>query len=463
MNDKLKHIDDYFKAHLEGYESDSSDNLWRKLGLLLFLKKFGIWIGTGVILGTIIIYYFFMMTVVDNNYSNFTMQTNFSTDDSSVNINNSKENIKQNLAKVNQLEDSIESNTLKSTDQSTQTQVEPFSDNHINTSFAKTEGSDNLTSKLKYSEPNSGFIRPTSPGQQEVNNRDNKITNQTILNQETIAYNPITYYPGKINTRNISTQLSSITSEEKIERKSSLSNKWALDLYVNPIYVVQKHTSENGFEEYTKYRKDSEEPAWSINIGAEINYSIKDFFIQSGLNYTDYSQKYQYSTTSQNIDYYYLIDTTWIWIIDPPFIEPYPISIDSSKVPVYNPITSNISGKNHYQYLEIPLSVGYQHEFKKINLEISTGISYGFFISAKGKIPDASNSSFLDLNDQNDLIQNNINFLLYAGLEYKLSDSWGIIIKPNYTQNLNSTFNSDFPVKQKFITFGVAFGIRIKL
>lgn len=460
MKNNLKHIDDFFKKHLEGFESHTSVNLWRKLSWLLLLKKFGFWIGIGAVLSGMILTYFLLSPSENINQSGVMVNNNRNTD-SSINFSNYKDKISKSINKNNKREYEIDLKIINSTDNIKQTSEEP--ETYIstkNTYSEQAQVTQVLNEQVKSNSDSKFQLVSTT---HESDNIVNSISLLPILNQEKIAIEPIEIHTNLINIKNNSHPLSTVPDPEKTKQKSTFANEWSLDLFINPSIVDQSISANSNYENHINYRENSEDPAISVGFGAEIKYSFNGFFLQSGLNYSIYAQKYQYKLTTINTNYYYLYDTTWIWIVDPPIIEPYPTSIDSTLVPVYEPTTSTTTGKNQYHYLEIPLLVGYQHKFKKVNIEIGTGVSYGFFISANGKLPEISNTSFLDLNKQTDLIQNNFNFLLYVGLEYKLNNKWGILLKPNYKQNLNSIFSSDFPVKQKFTTFGLAFGVRINL
>jgi len=460
MDDKLKHIDDYFKKHLEGFKGSSSVNLWRKLSLLLLLKEFRVWIGIGAVLSGMILTYFLLSPSENINQSDVKVNNNRNTD-SSIDFSDYQDKISKSIDDNNKRGYEIDLKTINSTDNIKQTSEEP--ETYISTKNTYSEQALGTQVQNEQINPNLDLKFQIVSTDQESENIVNSISLLPILNPEKKAIEPIEIHTDLINIKNNSLQLSTVPDPEERKQKPIFANEWSLDLFVNPSYIDQSLSAANGFDDHIQCRENSEEPAISVGFGAEIKYSVKNFFLQSGLNYSDYSQKYQYETATYNIDHYYDFDTTWVWIIDPPFIDPYPISIDSTSVTLYEPVTSTTTGKNHYRYLEIPLLVGYQHKFKKINIEIGTGVSYGFFISAKGKLPELPNTSFLDLSKQTDLIQNNFNFLLYVGLEYKLNNKWGILLKPNYKQNLNSIFNSDFPVKQKFTTFGLAFGVRINL
>ena len=462
----MKHIDEFFKKQLESFKEETSVNLWRKLSLLLFMRKYGIWIVSGVLLSAILFSYLLFTPQVGNVNSSTSVETNVNIEIPTNPI-DSQHLVLETIGETNFAEKIVESETLVSKEKTGQNEIEL---------------------KLQESE-DSGIIKSN----QESNPKDNQLISSSIsnsaskLNKEipeisySSEYNPVSIsllalmkvgqFPlESLQPKSIepyspiqSNYQTAFSIEDEKNRKPSRSSRFAIDIFVNPTYVTQSLSASEEYNEHIQYREDSEEPMFATSLGAEIKYSLKNFFIQSGLNYSEYGQKYQYNSETYNYENGIVIDTTWIWIVDPPFIEPYPIAIDSTIVIILEQNKTSSSGRNQYNYLEIPLLVGYQLDFKKLNMEISTGISYGFFLSAKGELPDKANSSFSKLSEQSDIIENNVNYLLYLGVNYKLNDKWGLLIKPNYKHNLNSTFNKDLPVKQKFSTFGITFGIRINL
>ena len=120
--------------------------------------------------------------------------------------------------------------------------------------------------------------------------------------------------------------------------------------------------------------------------------------------------------------------------------------------------------KNRYHYLEIPLLIGFQTNKNKVNIEIGTGVSFGFLVSANGKLPDLDNNSLLEINKNSDFLRNtSFNYILRAGIQYNINSSLSLIAKPYFKRNLNSVFKVDYPIIQKYTTFGIDIGVRIKL
>ena len=124
MDEERKHIDDYFKKHLKGFESNFSVNLWRKLSLLLFLKEFRVWIGIGAVLSGMILTYFILSPSENINQSHVKVDNNRNSD-SSINFSNYQDKISKSISENNKREYKIDLEAINSTDNIKQTSEEP--------------------------------------------------------------------------------------------------------------------------------------------------------------------------------------------------------------------------------------------------------------------------------------------------------------------------------------------------
>lgn len=245
-----------------------------------------------------------------------------------------------------------------------------------------------------------------------------------------------------------------------------VSNRFSLSLYASPAISQIKLKADNGFDEYINLRRDNESPALSWSAGADIRVHWKQWFVQTGLNYSVYKNNKNYNYNYQVTDSansYFNYDTIWVWIYDPPNLEyPVMVGIDTVWVLVYEDINVKNNGINEWSYLEIPVLVGYQFNHRKFGFEFATGISMGFLLKSKGslpKFPDVEGMEELE----KDINQTMFNFLLQVGVSYQIVNGWSVIVQPYYKQNLQSVFENNYPIDQRFRAFGLNFGVRVKL
>jgi len=246
------------------------------------------------------------------------------------------------------------------------------------------------------------------------------------------------------------------------KRKANLS----ISIYVSPAYNVPNIQSVGGYDDYLKYRTDHESASISMSAGIDVQLNIKNWTIQTGLAYSRLSNYRNYNHSFLDYDStrsYYTNDTTWGWIFDPPEIgKPIVIAIDSVLVPVYNDINE---GRNEWNYFEIPLLVGYKLNKNRFSFDVATGFSYGLLINASGNVPSLTQeSSFTELSEMESLInRNQFNYILQVGVSYHLTPNWSIMAKPYYKQNLINVFDNNYPIDQRFRSFGVKLGLTVDL
>jgi len=242
--------------------------------------------------------------------------------------------------------------------------------------------------------------------------------------------------------------------------------RFAVSFYAAPAYSVSSLSAANAYTDYLDYRNKHETGALSWSAGANIQVNIKNWYIQTGLSYSTYSDQRNYSYSFQSLDSinsYFNNDTTWGWAYDPPdFGKPIVLSIDSSFVPIYNEINE---GLNTWKYIEIPLLVGYSIHANRFSFDIGTGFSYGFFLEATGNVPDlAEENLFTDLSGiEGQMNKHQINYILRLGLSYHITPQWSLIMKPYYKQNLQSVFNNNYPIDQRFKSVGIQLGLKVDL
>jgi hypothetical protein len=241
-------------------------------------------------------------------------------------------------------------------------------------------------------------------------------------------------------------------------KKTSIS----LAFFVSPAYNIPEMSATSVYNENLEYKKTHEKASVSLSAGVDFQLNLKNWYLQTGLSYSKFSNNRNYNHTFLAYDSlrsYYENDTTWGWVYDPPdFGKPVPIAIDSVLVAVYNDINE---GKNEWNYLEIPLLVGYKLNKGRFSFDLATGVSYGLLINTSGNVPStAEKNIFTELSEMNSLMnRNQFNYILQIGVSYHITPVWSIMAKPYYKQNLQSVFDKSYPVDQRFRALGMKFGL----
>jgi len=242
------------------------------------------------------------------------------------------------------------------------------------------------------------------------------------------------------------------------------NNKTSISLafYISPAYNISEMSTTSAYNENLDYRNKREKSSVSLSAGIDFQLNIKNWYVQTGLSYSKFSNYRNYNHTFLAYDSlrsYYENDTTWGWVYDPPdFGKPVPIAIDSVLVAVYNDMNE---GKNEWNYLEIPLLFGYKLNKGRFSFDLATGVSYGLLINASGNIPSLTEKNiFTELSEMNSLMnRNQFNYILQLGVSYHITPVWSIMAKPYYKQNLQSVFDKSYPFDQRFRALGMKIGL----
>ncbi len=459
MNNQPENIDKFFKERLSNLElkGESSGKLWRKLLFLLYFKRIIFW---SLIIIAIFSGIFFFFTFQDSSR----IEETFS-DNTVSNHAHSQQEIpfrSENTEKSNISQEVSSNRVLKENGNSYDNNSKNKQQQYINRNAKVNEQMEIVSvpknDKTELRTQNFKDFRHSSDKQ--------KVREYIVGVMPVLAVNElITGNEFSIDFAANKNAANNYRPDDGEPGPEPMKNKWSAEIMLNPAYVTSKSSCECVSPDNNNYYKDEANNIFTVGASMGVMYSVKHFFLKSGADYSVYGENTSYVHTTGEIDEdksYYTYDTVWGWVYDPPDVYPYPLSIDSTFNPFYK--TESVNFSSRYNYLEIPLLIGYDLlDDRKVGLEISTGCSFGFLISAKGKMPSPYDDSFLDINKSSPFIRNSsINYILQLGIKFGLSEKSKFIIRPFYKRNLRSIFENDFPVKRKFNTFGVSFGITYK-
>ncbi len=443
MDNKFENIDNYYKNTLGDYSEDTSKDIWKDMRWTLFWMRYRWLIGIGIIflfIGTGgLIYY----------YSDNTTSSNNNIQLISDNIDYTKAN------KIQLVEDSKE---IKNEENVDRNEIIKYPINNTITTDKST-----LVESNKVVIANS--IHTLNRGKKSLfDKNDPELNNEVAFSQgynfnENNELSPIESKDIKID---LVPETDTIFGKHILvkENKTAVKqDRFSVIFYGGTAYSQSNILGDNS--EYLNYRNANESNENSWSVGGEIKFHIKNWIITSGLSYSVYNQRRSYMHTYQEYspeDSYYNYDTTWMWFFDPPEIGvPIISEIDSNWVNVYNDITIDNSGINRISYLEIPLLIGYRYNANLFSFEVNTGAYFGFLMNSSIKVPDFENNSKVI---EPQVTRNTmVSFAINTSIYYHLSRNTSIFISPYYKQNLKSVFNNDYPVNQRFKTYGINFGL----
>jgi len=435
MKNSINEIDSVFREKLLDYEEDISQGFWKRLRIRLYGRKI---IGGATAILILLIGLVFWMTP-ELNRAAVIEQSNF---------NNKELILKTNESKVDEadLNSQVTHNNVNTSvdinkDENIITNNKPVLAQSLN---EEPEFSVDLISN---NEQVKESIIPKS---------NNNISN--IMSKETSSV-----YSIQASKKSIfNEQNSSIISPNK-QNNTFIRYSFSMEVGYD---VSWKHLeSDNQYNDFKNYRIENEQPNSNLSFGLKFNYQFKNWIISTGLLYTSISEELNYNIKQKIIDPdggFYNIDTAWAMIYDmDQNLVPMIIGYERTWVDEYKYEVYNVDNSNQYNYLEIPISLGYKFNINKFSICPTAGMSFGFLYSASGNLPQMDSVNFSPLDKNSKYLQqsiSNINFSL--SFEYSITPNYGVYIKPYYKQGLNSIY-TNYPLSAKYRNAGVKFGINI--
>jgi len=310
---------------------------------------------------------------------------------------------------------------------------------------------------------------------EQINNKANNLESATQLipEKEQVVANVDINKKDKVANVDNEDALALVPSPSGIYR----STGWSLDGFIGPALIT---SNDNYIAEQVEagYQIDNKPQIITPNVGLNIKYHINNWFIKSGIAYSEFGENRNYlqdielhdtnGYSKQNIYQYYTYDTTG-WVNDP--------NNPGVLIPVFDAIYHSdttcswvsrdsvyyehidIYAQNRFRYIEVPIMLGYEFRLKNIGLEVATGISIGFRVNSSGKFLNYNND-LVDVNPSNNPYSNMMmNYILSVGVKYHLTNRFSIIAQPIYKTNLNSIIESNFGSDTRYTSIGLNVGV----
>ena len=274
------------------------------------------------------------------------------------------------------------------------------------------------------------------------------------------AFNAFSKKESAINLEDISMQDYLI---QPIRIKSlRASTGFSVDLFIGPEFIHQKEQSYGHLDEAVELQNIK--PITSeLSFGMNLNYHYNNFFILSGIAYSNYGEESTYKFIQENhdtsggyynydINTYYTHDTLGYFDdpLQPGVLVPYVSSTlhTDTIASIWNSqdsafFTSNIKKvKSRYRYIEVPLMVGYKISYKNWGFQLSAGASYGFKVAEEGQYVEDRKVQNIE-SVHSPYYDSNINGIASIGISYAIGNNLSILLQPTYKANLSelSSFN----------------------
>lgn len=296
---------------------------------------------------------------------------------------------------------------------------------------------------------------------------------KAIQTQITSSSNSAAEYLALLNPEELTNLSTIVIPENNNKSKKSLFIKASAGVnYINsnlsssvyPDYAIRRNAEESAalFSSYSLHvglKKQRIEISTGIELnqyGEQIRYSnwllgdieqinpIVNYFTDSVTNTVlYYNQGNEFNQTNTT----YFTDST---IVNDTTFEKGQIEKD----------LSSFSSKTMLSYFEIPLIFDYTiYRNSAFSVSINTGASIGFLRATRGYYLSPELNELFDLKNNNSLRKTTVNGRIGVAINWNINAQTALFFKPNYRSNLQSTFNKNSNINQRYNSIGLQFGI----
>jgi hypothetical protein len=194
------------------------------------------------------------------------------------------------------------------------------------------------------------------------------------------------------------------------------------------------------------------------NIVTSYDSTVTYYDETSGLFYTAQLPIYTTQTTVVDTNFYYLIDSTYYQAIDT-IKTNYALQ---KQMVISNPNQANLKGRNTFNYVEVPVLIGYEWGFKRWRMSLKGGIGFGiltrqqsFYLTTdEAEIAPVSTAVYSKVM---------YNGIFRVGMHYSFTPQFGIDFVPFTRLNINNMTNKNATFQQKYTNVGLQVGMNYKL
>ena len=234
-----------------------------------------------------------------------------------------------------------------------------------------------------------------------------------------------------------------------------------------------------------------------IGGGVNISYNYRNFKLNSGINFDqvyDYKPQYEYFTDQDSI--FAILNGNIVLLnvelisglqvfgpADSSGVAPL-INTDTTVVFYVDPNDDNLLNEieksaNRYNYLRIPLTLGYEFKLKRASFEINAGVEYTRLMKANGI---SYKNGYVDVgirpvpyyyyedmvattfqNNMNSIKVNNWNYVANAIVRVRMSRSLDLFSSFRFQYNTNSIMADDYLLQKTYKKYGVNVGVTYHL
>lgn len=287
--------------------------------------------------------------------------------------------------------------------------------------------------------------------------RDTLLMRDTIVRVDTIFVHD-TIFVEKEVPRNIKPERPTPLKENMFRFEADRNNGWSIMPFYSHMVAFNSLRSGNDDTELLRLTNEAESNWWfNQSFGAEVRVAQNKWHITSGLNYTRFTNRFNYNYTlteggffqKDTTDIYYTIpqtDTIWHYVTD------------STWVPI-NSLEHTFNRLNSLGYIEVPLYFGYNiYSDANVKVWVNAGINLGFLMHKSGAAiqsnQDYTGVEFNEL-DFKPLV---LSYAFAGGMRYRVNEWVDVDAGIFYRQHLQSVLKSS-ALEKRLGALGFKFGI----
>ena len=248
-------------------------------------------------------------------------------------------------------------------------------------------------------------------------------------------------------------------------------------IYGGSHYMTKTIDSKN-YTEYVARRTKEEEGVFSNSFGVSLSHEVKNSSFGLGFEYSTWGEKKLYlpyvnkKSTVENGSFqpYMRVDSNTIYFFGIVYFQSFQVQdsnfvsqVDTVIQQSADPSISSTNNTNRFSFLELPVEYSYRFTHGKIGIGATAGISPAWLIGKKGYILKRDLTGLESISEMKSLNEFVLNGKFSIDLFYKMNERINVLLRPQFKTNLNSLFESDYDVNQRYSATGLLFGLQYSI
>ncbi|MFT4752978.1 MAG: hypothetical protein ACI9GM_000886 [Salibacteraceae bacterium] len=207
------------------------------------------------------------------------------------------------------------------------------------------------------------------------------------------------------------------------------------------------------------------------HLELSVEYQFKKRFgVQAGISFSQSNVTQNYSYTDEHDLSYWneeqVITTTtnrvW-WLGDWYYYAPnMDTTINRIYISQFDTVNNKLTITHKVQQIEIPILVTYNYGIHRLNIQISTGLSFNKPLNTRGSSFISEDPFPIKTSISKHLNSIQTNFLFRSEIAYGLDDKWWVTVRPQMKINMNSLYQSPSTIEPRLWYYGINLGIMYK-